>query len=342
MKLSTNLVVDNLRDVADPARRIEAMGFSTLCISERKHDPFMQLAVAAVNTDRIKLTTEIALAFPRNPMVLAYTAWDLQNASQGRFILGLGTQVKAHNERRFGLKWERPGPKLREYIMAIRAIWDCFQDGTPLDFQGEFFQFSLMTPMFNPGSIPYPRPPIYVGAVNPWNCRMAGEVADGFHCHGFHTAKTLKANVIDNIEQGLKNAGRQRSDFRITAPVMAVMGSNAKEIDAMRERVREMIGFYGATSHYKDMFSAHNWDDTFERLLEKSRKGQWDKMAADITDEMLAEFAVEGVYEEIPSLLQKKYGNMLDEVLIYFGEPEKGDPATWKRLVRAFEKSGSE
>lgn len=339
MKLSTNLVVDNLRDMADPARRIEEMGFSTLCVSERKHDPFMQLAVAAVNTDRIKLTTEIALAFPRNPMVLAYTAWDLQNASKGRFILGLGTQVKAHNERRFSLKWERPGPKLREYIMAIRAIWDCFQDGKTLDFDGEFFKFSLMTPMFNPGPIQFPRPPIYVGAVNPWNCRMAGELADGFHCHGFHTAKTLKANVIDNIDIGLQRAGRQRSDFNITAPVMAIMGSNAKEIDAMRERVREMIAFYGATSYYKDMFDAHQWGDTFTRLLEKSRNNQWDKMASEITDEMLAEFAVEGVYEDIPTLLQQKYGNMLDEVLIYFGEPEKGDPTIWKRLVRAFEES---
>ncbi|HQQ75037.1 MAG TPA: LLM class flavin-dependent oxidoreductase, partial [Pseudomonadales bacterium] len=135
------------------------------------------------------------------------------------------------------------------------------------------------------------------------------------------------------------NVGRQRSDFKITAPVMAVMGSNAKEIDVMRERVREMIGFYGATSYYKDMFGAHNWDDTFERLLEKSRTGQWDKMAAEITDEMMAEFAVEGLYEDIPDLLQKKYGDMLDEVLIYFGEPEKGDPETWKRLIRAFERS---
>jgi probable F420-dependent oxidoreductase len=315
------------------------MGFETLCISERKHDPFMQLAVAAVNTDRIKLTTEIALAFPRNPMMLAYTAWDLQNASKGRFILGLGTQVKAHNERRFGLTWEKPGPKLREYIIAIRAIWDCFQNGTELDFAGEFFKFNLMTPMFNPGPIDYVRPPIYVGAVNPWNCRMAGEVADGFHCHGFHTAKTLKANVIDNIELGLKNAGRARADFKITAPVMAVMGSNQKELDVMRERVRGMIGFYGATSYYKDMFGAHNWDNTFERLLEKSRKGQWDSMASEITDEMMSEFSVEGLYEDIPGLLQNKYGDMLDEVLIYFGEPEKGDPETWARLIQAFKRT---
>jgi len=336
MKLSTNLVVDCLRDVADPARRIEQMGFETLYVSERKHEPFLQLAVAAVSTERIKLGPEVALAFPRNPMVLAYTAWDLQRASRGRFVLGLGTQVKAHNERRFGLEWRRTGPKLREYILAIRAIWDCFQNRTKLDFEGEFFRFSLMTPMFDPGPLDFPAPPIYVGAVNPWNCRMAGEIADGFHCHGFHTAKTLRANVIDNIQKGLDAAGRTRSEFTITSPVMAVMGGNRRELDAMRERVRGMIGFYGSTSYYKGMFEAHGWEDTFARLLEKSRTGQWDRMAAEISDEMLSEFAVEGLYEEIPGLLERKYGDMLDEVLIYFGEPEKGDPETWRRLVRAF------
>ncbi|MBK7250195.1 MAG: LLM class flavin-dependent oxidoreductase [Gammaproteobacteria bacterium] len=251
MKLSTNLVVDSLQDVADQARRIEELGLHALYISERTHNPFLQLAVAAVSTSRIKLGPEVALAFPRNPMVLAYIAWDLQRASRGRFVLGLGTQVKAHNERRFGLKWERPAEKLREYILAIKAIWECFQSGKelkghtymgagnylsekPLGFNGEFFKFSLLPPMFNPGPIDVPPPPIYVGAVNPLNCRMAGEIADGFHCHGFHTAKTLKANVIDNIQAGLDAAGRRRRDFTTTAPVMAVMGGNRRELDAMR------------------------------------------------------------------------------------------------------------
>ena len=336
LKLSTSLVVDSLQDVADPARRIEELGFESLYVSERKHNPFLQLAVAAVSTSRIKLGPEVALAFPRNPMVLAYTAWDLQRASNGRFILGLGTQVKAHNERRFGLKWERPAAKLREYVLAIRAIWDHFQNGEELDFEGEFFRFNLMTPMFNPGPLDVPPPPIFIGAVNPLNCRMAGEVADGFHCHGFHTARTLKANVIDNVQAGLDAAGRKRSDFTITAPVMAVMGGNRQELDTMRERVRSMIAFYGATSYYKSMFQAHKWDDTFERLLEKSRTGQWDRMPEEISDEMISEFAVEGLYEEIPGLIEKKYGDMLDEVLIYFGEPEKGDPETWRRIVAAF------
>ncbi len=336
MKLVTNLVVDSLQDVAEPAKRIEDLGFEALYISERKHDPFMQLSVAATATSRIKLGPEIALAFPRNPMVLAYSSWDLQNATNGRFVLGLGTQVKAHNERRFSLEWKSPGPKLKEYILAIRAIWDCFQNDTSLNFEGEFFRFNLMTPMFNPGPLDVPPPPIYVGAVNPWNCRMAGEVADGFHCHGFHTARTLRENVIDNVEQGLARSGRKRSDFIISAPVMAVMGDSDEELDTMRERVRGMIGFYGSTSFYKAMFEAHDWDETFIRLRNKSRNNEWDAMADEITDEMLDEFAVTGTYEEIPGLLAGKYGDMLDEVLIYFGEPEKGDPETWRRLVTAF------
>ena len=170
---------------------------------------------------------------------------------------------------------------------------------------------------------------------------MAGEVADGLHCHGFHTACTPRENVIDNIEKGLAKSGRKRSDFTITAPVMAVMGDSDEELDAMRERVRGMIGFYGSTSYYKSMFEAHDWEDTFQRLREKSRKGQWDHMAEEISDDMLDEFTVTGRYEQIPGLLKKKYGDMLDEVLIYFGEPEKGDPETWRRLVAAFDETGA-
>ncbi|MAG33898.1 MAG: LLM class F420-dependent oxidoreductase [Deltaproteobacteria bacterium] len=336
MKLSTNLVVDSLQDVAEPARKIEDLGFEALYISERKHEPFMQLAIAATATSRIKLGPEIALAFARNPMVLAYTAWDLQGSTDGRFILGLGTQVKAHNERRFSVKWESPGPRLREYVLAIRAIWNCWQNGTQLDFQGEFFNYNLMTPMFNPGPLDVPPPPIFIGAVSPYNCRTAGELCEGFHAHGFHSAKSLRKNVIDSIEQGLEKAGRKRSDFTITAPVMAVMGDTADEIDTMRERVREMVGFYGATSTYKATFEAHGWGDTFIRLRDMSRNNQWDKMAGEISDEMLEEFAVTGSYDEIPGLLKQKYGDMLDEVLIYFGEPEKDEPDRWRRLIRAF------
>lgn len=336
MKISTNLVVDSLLDIENPAKKIENLGFESLYISERKHEPFMQLAIASTVTNHIKIGSEIALAFPRNPMILAYTSWDLQNASKGRFILGLGTQVKAHNERRFGIPWESPGPKLKEYILAIKAIWDCWQNNKDLNFEGEFFKFNLMTPMFNPGPINVPEPPIFIGAVNPWNCKMAGEIADGFHCHGFHTSKSLKEQVITNIEEGLKKTKRSRKDFIITAPVMAIMGDNKKEIDKMREKVRSMIAFYGSTSFYKKMFKSHNWENTFNKLIYKSRNKQWDSMAKEITDDMIEEIAVTGFYNDIPNLLKKKYGNMIDEILIYFGEPEKGNPDLWKKLIKSF------
>lgn len=349
MRISTNLVVDSLQDVAAAAKAIEDLELETLYVSETKHEPFMQLAVAATATSRIKLGTEVALAFPRNPMILAYTGWDLQRASNGRFILGLGTQVKAHNERRFSLKWESPGPRLREYVLAIRTIWDCWQNGTKqdfreefynyttkLDFHGEFFNYSLMTPMFNPGPLAVPRPPIFIGAVSPYTCQMAGELCDGFLVHGFHSAKSLRENVMQNVEAGLEKAGRKRSEFTVAGSVMAIMGDNKKEIDTMREKLRAIVGWYGATSYYKRTFEAHGWGDTFLRLRDKSRRGEWATLANEITDEMLDAFAVTGSYDEIPGLLKAKYGGMLDEVAIYFGKPEKGDPTRWRRMTRAF------
>jgi len=196
-----------------------------------------------------------------------------------------------------------------------------------------------MTPMFNPGPLDVPRPPIYIGAVSPYNCRTAGELCEGFHAHGFHSATSLRENVIASIEAGLRKAGRKRSEITITAPVMAIMGDTPQELDTMRERVREMVGFYGSTSTYKATFEAHGWGETFLRLRDKSRSGDWDTMAKEITDEMLDEFAVTGSYDQVPQLLQNKYGDMLDEVLIYFGEPEKDDPARWRRLIRAFNAS---
>src|SRR5713226_9155707 len=196
-----------LTNAAEVARAAEEMGFAALWGVENQHDPFLPLAVAAINTSKIKLGTAIALAFPRSPMSLAYTSWDLQAASNGRFILGLGTQVKGHNERRFSVKWGSPGPKLREIILALRAIWDCWQNGSKLNFVGDFYQFTLMPPAFNPGPIAHPHVPIYIAGVNPYMCRLAGELCEGFHAHPFHSAKYLREAVLPQIEQGAKKAG---------------------------------------------------------------------------------------------------------------------------------------
>ena len=213
MKLDVGMLTHDLSTVADYARKAEALGYDTLWSAETQHDPFLPLAVAASATSRIRLGTNIATVFSRSPMVTAMIAWDLQKASTGRFTLGLGTQVKAHNERRFSVKFESPGPKMAEAVRAIRAIWDCWQNGTKLNFKGQFYTFDVMTPFFNPGPIPHPRIPIFVAAVNPFMCGVAGEHCDGMHVHPFNSPKYLREIVQPAVNAGLAKAGRARKDF---------------------------------------------------------------------------------------------------------------------------------
>ena len=196
MKLDASMLTHDLRSISQYARKVEAMGYDCLWSSETQHDPYLPLAVAATTTERIKLGTAIAVAFPRSPMITAHIAWDLQKASGGRMILGLGSQVKGHNERRFSVKFESPAPKLREQVLALRTIWDCWQNGTKLNFKGEFYRFDLMTPMFNPGPIEHPRIPIYISGVNQYMCRVAGEVCDGLHVHPFNSPRYLRESVL--------------------------------------------------------------------------------------------------------------------------------------------------
>jgi probable F420-dependent oxidoreductase len=327
----------NLAETAEIARAAEDMGFAALWNPENQHDPFLPLAVAATVTRKIKLGTAIALAFPRSPMSLAYTAWDLQAAAQGRFILGLGTQVKGHNERRFSVKWESPGPKLREVIRALRAIWDCWQHGTPLNFRGQFYNFTLMTPAFNPGPIAHPHVPIYIAGVNPYICRLAGELCEGFHAHPFHTAKYLREVVLPQIEQGAKKVGRSRKDITIVTSAFVIMGDSQKEIDAMREKVRQQIAFYASTRTYKPVLDLHGWGEVCLRLSEKAAKGEWESMAQEITDDMLTEFAVTGSPEEVPGLLKAKYDGLLDRVMFYHADRPGQNTARWRKIIEAFQ-----
>src|SRR5712692_4426198 len=309
-----------LTNAAEVARAAEEMGFAALWGVENQHDPFLPLAVAAINTSKIKLGTAIALAFPRSPMSLAYTSWDLQAASNGRFILGLGTQVKGHNERRFSVKWGSPGPKLREIILALRAIWDCWQNGSKLNFVGDFYQFTLMPPAFNPGPIADPHVPIYIAGVNPYMCRLAGELCEGFHAHPFHSAKYLREAVLPQIEQGAKKTGRSQ-----------------KEMAEMREKVRQQIAFYASTRTYKPVLDVHGWGDVCLRLSEKAAKGEWGAMAEEITDEMLAEFAVTAAPAEVPGMLKAKYEGLLDRVMFYHADRPGQNEARWRRIIAAFQ-----
>ncbi len=335
MKLDTGLMIGSLRDMAARAKAAEDMGFDALWTAETSHDPFLPLALAAEHTSRIKLGTSIAVAFPRSPMVLAQIGWDLQEQSGGRFILGLGTQVKGHNERRFGIKWEQPGPRLREMVQMIHAIWDCWQNGTRPSFQGKFYNFTLMTPFFNPGPMQYPRPPLYIAGVNEYMCRLAGELCDGFHAHPLHSIKYFDEVVLPNIRSGQQKGGRKRSDITISTSVFVITGENASEIEAAKAPVRQQISFYASTPAYAGVLETHGWGETARRLTDLSKRGEWAAMANEITDEMLDVYAVTATYDEIAGKVKKKYEGYIDRLGFYFPFAP-GNEKRWRALVRAF------
>ena len=336
MKLDTGIMTSTLQEVAAHARAAEELGFDALWTAEAAHDPFFPLVLAAEHTRRIKLGTSIAVAFPRSPMVLAQIGWDLQALSQGRFILGLGTQVKGHNERRFGIRWEHPGPKLREMIEMIRAIWDCWHNGTRPSFVGKFYNFTLMTPFFSPGPIEHPHIPIYIAGVNEYMCQLAGELCDGFHIHPFHSIRYLDETVFPNLRKGLQKAGRRREDVAMSTTAFVITGANRDEIEAAKWPVRQQMSFYASTRTYKRVLDAHGWGDTCLRLNEKAAKGDWAGMAAEITDEMLEVYAVTGTYDEIAERVKAKYQGYLDRVTFYLPFMRGRDEDRWRAIARAF------
>ncbi len=336
MKLDTGMMASALGDVPGVARAVEEIGFDALWTVETSHDPFFPLVLAAEHTTRIKLGTAIAVAFPRSPMVLAEIAWDLQALSRGRFILGLGTQVKGHNERRFGVPWEHPGPKLREMILMMRGIWDCWQNGTRPSFQGRFYNFTLMTPFFNPGPIEHPHIPVYIAGVNEYICRLAGELCDGFHIHPFHSIEYLREKVLPNVAAGAGRAGRQPSDIAMSTTAFVITGANDGEIEAARGAVRQQIAFYASTRTYRGVLDIHGWGDACLRLNEKAARGDWAGMADEITDDMLDVYAVTGTYDEIVGKLKKKYDGILDRLAFYRPFVPGQDDGRWREIVRAF------
>lgn len=326
MKIDSGFGVSNvggLAEAASLAQRAESIGYDALWSSETQHDPFLPLALAAEHTRRIQLGTGIAVAFARSPTVLAHTAWDLQQHSNGRFILGLGTQVKAHVERRFGMTWDvPPAPRLREYILAIRALWQCWQTGEKLNFRGEFFKLTLMSPFFNPGPITHPHIPIYIAGVNEHLCQLAGELCEGFHVHPFHTPKYLAEFVLPNIELGLKKNGRARGDIQLASSIFVIGGDTEEERDANRKAVRQQIAFYASTPSYHTVFELHGWQTVAEELSSLASRGRWEEMPTLITDAMLAEFAEEGDWTALPTKIMRRYDGLLDRVAYYFDLPE--------------------
>ena len=327
MKLDAGLLTPDLKSVAQFACAVEKAGYAGLWSFETQHEAFLPLAIAATVTNKISLGTSIAVAFPRSPMITAHIAWDLAKASDGRFILGLGSQVKAHNERRFSVKFESPAPKLREYVLALRAIWDCWQNGTPLRFKGEFYEFTLMTPFFSPGRIEHPTIPVYIAAVNQMMCRVAGEVCDGLHVHPFHSPKYIRNCVLPAVEEGRKKRGldpaegsrvhNTRDGFTLASSCFVVVGDTEAERSKMAEEVRQQLSFYASTRTYEPVLAAHGWESLNRDLHQKSLDGDWKGMAALITDEMLDVFAVFGTWEDLGPKLRARYEGLLDRISLY-------------------------
>ena len=312
-----------LAGIGTRARMMEQDGYSGLLSAETSHDPFLPLALAATHTERIELMTAIAVGFARNPMVLAHTAWDLQALSQGRFLLGLGSQIQAHITKRFSMPWSRPAARMEEMITAIRAIWEAWQTGERLNFRGEFYRHTLMTPMFSPGPIDVAPPPILISAVGPLMTRVAGRAADGLVCHAFQTAEYLRDVTMPNVHAGLADAGRERSDFQISMPVFVVSGFREEEVAAQAARTRQQIAFYGSTPAYRGVLEHHGWGDAQTELNRLSKRGQWVEMGNVIDDDMLGAFAIVAEPHEVPGRIAQRFGGTLDRLQFYAGVRDK-------------------
>jgi probable F420-dependent oxidoreductase len=322
---------DYLRRMDRTARAAEDLGFAGLWTSETKHDAFLPLAIAANATDGIELGTSVAIAFSRSPMETAQTAWDLQSLSDGRFILGLGTQVRAHVERRFSMPFDRPAARLREYILALRAIWESFRTEGPLKFEGEFYRHTLMTPFFNPGPISHPEIPVYIAGVNTKLAHLAGELCDGFHVHPFHSPEYLRRTVKPAIAEGAQEANRPAGGVELATSVFVVPGG--ADAEGQRESVRAQISFYASTPTYRTVLEAHGWEPVGERLGILAREKKWREMPALVTDEMLGAFVVEAAPEELGAALAERYSGLVDRVSLYLPLVPGERDAFWRKVV---------
>lgn len=307
----------SLNDIAAEVELAERIGYDGVWSAETSHDPFLPLMAAASASSSLALGTSIAVAFARNPMTVAVTANDLQAYSQGRFILGLGTQVKAHIERRFGMPWSEPARRMREFIGALHAIWESWEADSPLRFRGDFYQHTLMTPMFSPGPNPYGRPSVMLAAVGPKMTQVAAEAADGLLAHGFTTERYFREVTIPQVEAGLRASGRDRAQFSVVYPGLVATGTDEDSFEAACAGVRSQISFYGSTPAYRGVLDMHGWGDLHTELHKLSLRGKWQQMAGLIDDEVLRTFAVVGEPHEIGAEVRRRYDGLVDRFSIY-------------------------
>ena len=337
MKVDGGLGTD-LTKVPNAAKELEAAGYSGAWTAETSHDPFFPLLLGAEHTSTLELGTSIAVAFARNPMNLANIGWDLQAYSKGRFMLGLGSQIKPHITKRFSMEWSHPAARMREMILAIRAIWDTWENGTKLDFRGDFYTHTLMTPFFTPDAkeiSPFGTPKIFLAGVGELMTEVAGEVCDGFLCHGFTTEKYLREVTIPALARGRAKAGKTMEGFEIVGPSFVVTGNNEAELERAAIGTRKQIAFYGSTPAYRPVLEMHGWGEIQDQLNALSKQGEWDKMGTLITDEILNTFAVVGLPEQIAPELNHRYGDVIQRISFY--APYSSDPERWSKVMSALQ-----
>jgi probable F420-dependent oxidoreductase len=339
MKVDSGFGSD-LSKVPQTAKEVEAAGYAGAWTAETSHDPFFPLLLAAEHTQTLELGTSIAVAFARNPMTLANIGWDLQSYSQGRFMLGLGSQIKPHIQKRFSMEWSHPAARMREMILAMRAIWDTWQNGTPLNFRGDFYTHTLMTPFFMPDPAemaPYGPPKVFLAGVGELMTEVAGEVCDGFLCHGFTTERYLREVTIPALARGRAKAGKTMDGFEIVGPSFVVTGTNEDEMKTAAAGTRQQIAFYGSTPAYKGVLELHGWGGLHDELNSMSKLGKWVEMGELITDDILNTFAVVAEPSGVAPELSSRYSDVISRLSFY--APYKADPETWLPVIDALKKA---
>jgi probable F420-dependent oxidoreductase len=327
MKVDGGIGFDT-KDAAKLAQQAEVAGYDGIWCAETAHDPFLPLLLAAEHTERIEVGTGIAVAFARNPMSMAAVANDLQLHSKGRFLLGLGSQIKPHIEKRYSMPWSRPAARMREYVQAMHAIWSAWNEGTKLAFRGDFYTHTLMTPMFSPEPNPYGTPKVFVAGVGELMTEVAGEVGDGFLVHGFTTESYFRDVTLPALGRGLERSGRTLADLEISYPGMVVTGNTESEIAGATQAVKMQLAFYGSTPAYRPVLEHHGWGDLQTELNTLSKRGEWAQMAELIGDDVISAFAAVGPPDEIPSIVLGRFGDVVDRFSFY--APYRADPKVWQ------------
>jgi len=316
VRVETNPREVSFDELPAAVRLAEELGFDGVTQSEVRRDPFISLAVAATASQRVRLTPSVAIVFPRSPMIVAVMSHNLQELSKGRFVVGMGTQVKGHIERRFSMEWGRPGPRMREYILALRAIWDTFQHNTRLNFEGEFYRFTLMNPEFNPGPSQYFPIPVQIAAINQFLCRTAGELCDGLRVHGFTTPEYLRDVIWPNVIRGAQKSGRSLDTFEMIGAGFIASGPDEETVTKEREKIRTRVAWYGSTRTYLPVLEHHGWEGLNPEMRKLIDAHRWDELHTLIDDDMLDTFCVAATYADLPRALDRRIGGLTDTISI--------------------------